>query len=105
MWGRNVCDLNTIFHVLRYFLIFPIQGRPPDFLAFLITILMMILLAAGVRKSLVFNNVLNTINLAAWVFIMAAGLFYVNTDSWNMHGGFLPKGWSGVSSCIADYDG
>ncbi|XP_026676729.1 cationic amino acid transporter 2-like [Diaphorina citri] len=73
-----------------------IFGRPPDFLAFLITILMMILLAAGVRKSLLFNNVLNTINLAAWVFIMSAGLFYINTDNWNLHGGFLPRGWSGV---------
>uniref|UniRef100_A0A8D9A1L9 Probable cationic amino acid transporter n=1 Tax=Cacopsylla melanoneura TaxID=428564 RepID=A0A8D9A1L9_9HEMI len=73
-----------------------IFGRPPDFLAFLITVLMMILLAAGVRKSLLFNNVLNTINLAAWVFIMTAGLFYINTDNWNLHGGFLPRGWSGV---------
>lgn len=72
------------------------SGRPPDFLAFVITLLMMLLLAAGVKKSLIFNNVLNAINLSAWVFIMAAGLFYVDTDNWTKHDGFLPYGWSGV---------
>ncbi|KAJ3653235.1 hypothetical protein Zmor_012497 [Zophobas morio] len=73
-----------------------IFGRAPDFLAFVITLLMMLLLAAGVKKSLIFNNVLNAINLAVWVFVMTAGLFYVNTDNWTKHDGFLPKGWSGV---------
>ncbi|XP_056633072.1 high affinity cationic amino acid transporter 1 [Diorhabda sublineata] len=71
-------------------------GRDPDFLAFVITLLMMLLLAAGVKKSLIFNNILNVINLAVWVFVMTAGLFYVNTDNWTKHKGFLPKGWSGV---------
>ncbi|XP_034946106.1 probable cationic amino acid transporter [Chelonus insularis] len=73
-----------------------IFGRPPDFLAFIITLLMMVLLAAGVRKSLVFNNVLNTVNLAVWVFIMTAGMFYVDSTNWTEHKGFLPFGWSGV---------
>ncbi|TGZ37941.1 solute carrier family 7 member 14 [Temnothorax longispinosus] len=73
-----------------------ILGRPPDFLAFVITILMMLLMAAGVKKSLVFNNVLNAINLAVWVFVMAAGMFYVDSDNWSEHNGFLPYGWSGV---------
>ncbi|XP_076758351.1 solute carrier family 7 member 14 [Xylocopa sonorina] len=73
-----------------------IFGRPPDFLAFVITILMMLLMAAGVKKSLVFNNVLNAINLAVWVFVMTAGMFYVDSDNWSEHGGFLPHGWSGV---------
>ncbi|CAK9818112.1 Probable cationic amino acid transporter [Anthophora plagiata] len=72
-------------------------GRPPDFLAFIITILMMLLMAAGVKKSLVFNNVLNAINLAVWVFVMTAGMFYVDGDNWNGEGkSFLPYGWSGV---------
>ncbi|KYN05322.1 PREDICTED: cationic amino acid transporter 2 [Cyphomyrmex costatus] len=73
-----------------------ILGRPPDFLAFVITILMMLLMAAGVKKSLVFNNVLNAINLAVWVFVMAAGMFYVDSNNWSEHSGFLPYGWSGV---------
>ncbi|KAK5646901.1 hypothetical protein RI129_005365 [Pyrocoelia pectoralis] len=71
-------------------------GRPPDFLAFVITLLMMLLLAAGVKKSLIFNNVLNAINLAVWVFIMGAGMFYVDSSNWSEHSGFLPYGWSGV---------
>ncbi|XP_076652987.1 solute carrier family 7 member 14 [Halictus rubicundus] len=73
-----------------------IFGRPPDFLAFVITILMMLLMAAGVKKSLVFNNVLNAINLAVWVFVMSAGMFYVNGDYWAKRADFLPYGWSGV---------
>ncbi|XP_063990636.1 cationic amino acid transporter 2 isoform X1 [Diachasmimorpha longicaudata] len=71
-------------------------GRPPDFLAFVITLLMMMLMAAGVKKSLIFNNVLNAINLSVWVFIMTAGLFYVDSTNWSEHKGFLPFGWSGV---------
>ncbi|KAI4465570.1 inner membrane transporter ygji-related [Holotrichia oblita] len=71
-------------------------GSPPDFLAFVITLLMMLLLAAGVKKSLIFNNILNAINLAVWVFVMSAGLFYVDSDNWSKHQGFLPYGWSGV---------
>lgn len=76
-----------------------VTGKPPDFLAFGITLLMMIVLLAGVKKSMVFNNVLNAINLSVWVFIMTAGLFYVDTSNWTEHDGFLPYGWSGVSSC------
>jgi cationic amino acid transporter 14 len=72
-------------------------GRPPDFLAFVITILMTLLMAAGVKKSLVFNNVLNALNLSVWVFVMTAGLFYVDTRNWSDHKGFLPYGWPGVS--------
>lgn len=73
-----------------------LPGWDPDFLAFIITLLMMLLMAAGVKKSLIFNNVLNVINLAIWVFVMTAGLFYVDTDNWTKHDGFLPNGWSGV---------
>lgn len=61
---------------------------------------MMLLMAAGVKKSLVFNNVLNVINLAVWVFVMAAGMFYVDGDNWTEHSGFLPYGWNGVSTAI-----
>ncbi|XP_045510320.1 probable cationic amino acid transporter [Colias croceus] len=71
-------------------------GKPPDFLAFTITILMTMVLVAGVKKSLFFNNVLNIINLSVWVFIVAAGMFYAKWDNWSAHNGFLPFGWSGV---------
>ncbi|XP_035430919.1 probable cationic amino acid transporter isoform X2 [Spodoptera frugiperda] len=73
-----------------------IFGKPPDVLAFGITLMMMLILIAGVRKSLFFNNLLNAINLSIWVFIMTAGLFYVDVSNWTEHNGFLPYGWSGV---------
>ncbi|ODM93763.1 putative cationic amino acid transporter [Orchesella cincta] len=71
-------------------------GHPPDVLAFCITLAMMTVLVAGVQKSVIFNNVLNAINFSVWIFIMVAGLFYVDLSNWNDYGGFLPMGWSGV---------
>ncbi|CAG7828507.1 unnamed protein product, partial [Allacma fusca] len=56
----------------------------------------MVVLLAGVQKSLLFNNILNAINLATWIFVMVAGLFYVDFSNWTDYGGFLPFGWSGV---------
>ncbi|XP_055382082.1 probable cationic amino acid transporter [Condylostylus longicornis] len=83
--GRSIKDsVGTIF------------GRPPDFIACGITLLMTLVLAGGASKSVIFNNALNAINLATWVFIMTAGLFYVDTSTWTEHDGFLPYGWSGV---------
>ncbi|CAD7086537.1 unnamed protein product [Hermetia illucens] len=83
--GRSIeASVGTIF------------GRPPDFIAFSITLLMTFVLALGASKSVLFNNTLNTVNLASWVFIMSAGLFYVDTTTWTEHQGFLPYGWSGV---------
>ncbi|KAH9630351.1 hypothetical protein HF086_004484, partial [Spodoptera exigua] len=79
---------------------FSLTGKPPDVLAFGITLMMMLILIAGVRKSLFFNNLLNAINLSIWVFIMTAGLFYVDVTNWTEHNGFLPYGWSGVSIFI-----
>lgn len=45
----------------------------PDFLGFAIGIVMTSLMAAGVKKSLLFNNILNIINLASCVIIFIAG--------------------------------
>lgn len=67
----------------------------PDLLALLIAVIVTIIVALGVKNSVGFNNVLNVLNLAVWVFIMIAGLFFVNGKYW-AEGQFLPHGWSGV---------
>ena len=71
-------------------------GHVPDFLAAIITVLMTALLAAGVKKSLMFNNVLNLVNFAVWFIIVGTSLFYIDFENWSKHGGFAPFGWSGV---------
>uniref|UniRef100_G3PAF5 Solute carrier family 7 member 14a n=1 Tax=Gasterosteus aculeatus TaxID=69293 RepID=G3PAF5_GASAC len=67
----------------------------PDLLALLIALLVTVIVALGVKNSVGFNNVLNVINLMVWVFMMIAGLFFVNGENWD-DGRFLPFGWSGV---------
>ncbi|KAJ4939507.1 hypothetical protein JOQ06_028955 [Pogonophryne albipinna] len=67
----------------------------PDLLALVIALLVTVIVALGVKNSVGFNNVLNVINLAVWVFMMIAGLFFVNGENWD-DGKFLPFGWSGV---------
>ncbi|KAH0624146.1 hypothetical protein JD844_007581 [Phrynosoma platyrhinos] len=67
----------------------------PDLLALVIAVVVTIIVALGVKNSVGFNNILNVINLAVWVFIMIAGLVYVNGENW-AEGQFLPFGWSGV---------
>ncbi|MBN3282028.1 S7A14 protein, partial [Polyodon spathula] len=67
----------------------------PDLLALVIAILVTVVVALGVKNSIGFNNVLNVINLVVWVFIMIAGLFFVDVSNWD-NANFLPFGWSGV---------
>lgn len=67
----------------------------PDLLALFITLLVTVVIALGVRNSVVFNNVLNVVNLVVWVFMIIAGLFFISASNWGS-GKFLPYGWSGV---------
>uniref|UniRef100_A0A8D0DE59 Solute carrier family 7 member 14b n=1 Tax=Sander lucioperca TaxID=283035 RepID=A0A8D0DE59_SANLU len=67
----------------------------PDLLALFIALLVTVIVALGVRNSVVFNNVLNAVNLVVWVFMIIAGLFFLSASNWE-GGNFLPYGWSGV---------
>ncbi|XP_035509601.1 probable cationic amino acid transporter [Morone saxatilis] len=67
----------------------------PDLLALFIALLVTVVIALGVRNSVIFNNVLNVVNLVVWVFMIIAGLFFLSASNWGS-GKFLPYGWSGV---------
>ncbi|XP_051909795.1 probable cationic amino acid transporter isoform X2 [Hippocampus zosterae] len=67
----------------------------PDLLAMIIVLLVTLVVAVGVRNSVGLNNVLNLVNMAVWVFIITAGLFFLSAKNWE-GGMFLPYGWSGV---------
>uniref|UniRef100_A0A671XBT1 Solute carrier family 7 member 14b n=1 Tax=Sparus aurata TaxID=8175 RepID=A0A671XBT1_SPAAU len=67
----------------------------PDLLALFIALLVTVIIALGVRNSVGFNNVLNVVNLVAWIFMIIAGLFFLSAGNWE-NGNFLPYGWSGV---------
>lgn len=75
--------------------------------------LMVIIVGAGLKNSMILNNVLNATNIVVWAVIMIGGLFTLNAENWNLvppngtdtspadikkygTGGFLPHGWEGV---------
>lgn len=59
-------------------------------MAFTITILMMGLFFFGVKKSVVFNHVLNVFNLVSWIITVGIGLFFVRGENWQE---FMPFGF------------
>ncbi|XP_033642071.1 probable cationic amino acid transporter [Asterias rubens] len=72
----------------------------PDLVAMVIAIIMTLIVTAGVKKSVTFNNILNVVNLVVWVFMIAGGLFFLNGSNWS-EDGFLPFGFSGVMTGAA----
>jgi APA family basic amino acid/polyamine antiporter len=62
--------------------------------AVLITALMTAVLVKGIQESAGFNALMVFIKVAAVLFVILVGAFYVNPDNWKP---FAPFGWTGVS--------
>ena len=67
-----------------------LTDAPPDILAFLITLAMMQVFFEGVKRSVLFNNILNVINLASWMIIVLVGLWFIKASNWS---DFMPFGF------------
>jgi len=79
----------------------PGLGTYPDILSFIVTIIVTVVLAIGVKKSSAFSTVFNFVNILVVIFIVVAGLFFVDTRNWTEGKGFFPYGASGVLSGAA----
>ena len=58
-------------------------NAPPDVLAMGITIVMMFIFFEGVKRSVVFNSVLNVINLFSWIIIVGIGSWFIKKENWD----------------------
>ncbi|XP_027198539.1 cationic amino acid transporter 2-like [Dermatophagoides pteronyssinus] len=103
----------TVQTNLRYYMPIDVPGLSayPDFLAFLITFLLTIMLVVGVKESTRFNSIFTGINLLVVIFVVIAGSFHIDFHNWNLSkdeipqnagkGGFMPYGFSGMMSGAA----
>ncbi|CAG5124979.1 unnamed protein product, partial [Candidula unifasciata] len=83
----------------------------PDFFAFAITIVVTLLLAAGVQESARFNNIFTCVNLLVVLYVTICGLFKMDFHNWTLSqeevpagagtGGFMPFGFSGTMAGAA----
>ncbi|HEX5011523.1 MAG TPA: amino acid permease [Planctomycetota bacterium] len=62
--------------------------------AVLITIVVTAVLVKGIQESARFNATMVLVKLAAVLFVIGVGAFFVNADNWHP---FAPYGWGGVS--------
>jgi APA family basic amino acid/polyamine antiporter len=63
-----------------------------------VVLLITIILVLGIRESAAFNASMVILKLAVVVFVIGAGIPFVNADNWSP---FMPFGWSGVASGAA----
>ena len=73
----------------------------PDILSFVVTVVVTAVLATGVKQSSTFTTAFNVVNILVVLFIVVAGLFFVETKNWTGRHGFFPYGTSGVFSGAA----
>lgn len=76
-------------------------GDYPDFLSFIFTLLVTVVLAFGVQQSSRFTVFFNFFNMAVVLFIIIVGSIYADIKNWSQEGGFFPYGASGVLSGAA----
>src|SRR5262245_32021734 len=63
--------------------------------AILVAILVTVILVKGISESAGFNSLMVGIKVAAVLFVILVGAFYVNPANWSNN--FAPYGWTGVS--------
>ena len=72
----------------------PALGSFPDFLAMALALIITVITSLGARKSSLFNKVMTFINLSVIIFIICAGLYFVDGKNWQSE--FAPYGLDGV---------
>jgi APA family basic amino acid/polyamine antiporter len=66
-----------------------------NLLAIVITAIVTMILVKGISESAGFNAVMVGIKLAAVLFVICVGAFYIDPENWNRE--FAPYGWTGMS--------
>jgi basic amino acid/polyamine antiporter, APA family len=74
------------------------EGAVINLPAIIIVLLIMVLLVVGVRESARFNAVMVAVKVAAVLFFIAAGAWYVKPENWTP---FMPYQWAGVMTGAA----
>ncbi len=80
-------------HIPTFLLKSPLEGGIINLPAALIVLVIMFLLARGVRESTRFNAVMVFLKLSAIAIFVAVASFHVNPSNWHP---FMPFGWNGV---------
>lgn len=62
--------------------------------AIIIVAIVTLILVKGISESAGFNALMVFIKVAAVIFVILVGIFYINPENWN---NFAPYGWTGVS--------
>lgn len=73
---------------------YELTGAIVDLPAVLITLVMTIVLVKGIKESATFNTLMVIVKVAAVLFVILVGAFYISPANWEP---FAPYGWSGLS--------